>query len=362
MADDISDVRAELRALKEQVRILMTANPLESSSINKGRVRFIGGLLRIDSGGRFELEGTMEGSGAIIWEGTIDQTGSTFLRGPVAITGEDGTLTVDAETLLRGLTRILADLQVEAGGKIVTGNVRIEDGKIYVGAGDEIVIDGATSEIRVGGLTIDPADHDGMITFPNGGQLLAFEGNIELYSADVGGRSSVRVSPDGVGVTLPTADNLTGLQWVGYQGGRLVRVPQNVGGPMGGPLAWPFPPSTVSSEFGPRDAPGQGGSTDHQGIDLAPGAGLPIPAAGSGVVALAGVNGGFGNCVIIDHGNGLRTLYGHMQDTPSVSVGQTVAAGQIIGLVGNTGVSFGAHLHLEVHVNGVPVNPRSKLP
>ncbi len=97
-------------------------------------------------------------------------------------------------------------------------------------------------------------------------------------------------------------------------------------------------------------------------MDFDPGAGTPIPAAGAGTVELAGTNGGYGNCVIIDHGNGLKTLYGHMQSLPSVSVGQAIAAGTIIGAVGNTGVSFGAHLHFEVHVNGSPVNPRTKLP
>ncbi len=72
-----------------------------------------------------------------------------------------------------------------------------------------------------------------------------------------------------------------------------------------------------------------------------------ISASDSGVVSLAGVNGGYGNCVIIDHGNGYYTLYGHMSSI-AVSEGQTVSQGQTVGYVGSTGVSTGPHLHFEI--------------
>lgn len=98
----------------------------------------------------------------------------------------------------------------------------------------------------------------------------------------------------------------------------------------------------------------------HKGIDLSAGCGSPIYAAGPGTVVAAGWNsGGYGNWVNIDHGGGYVTVYGHM---PSGGVlvreGQTVAAGDQIGLEGSTGLSSGCHLHFQLNVNGTPVDPR----
>jgi len=94
----------------------------------------------------------------------------------------------------------------------------------------------------------------------------------------------------------------------------------------------------------------------HTGVDLGCGNGTPIGAAGDGVVVSAGWNGGYGNAVVIDHGNGLATLYGH-QSSLAASPGQRVSTGQTIGYVGSTGYSTGPHLHWEVWVNGTPVDP-----
>jgi LysM repeat protein len=101
----------------------------------------------------------------------------------------------------------------------------------------------------------------------------------------------------------------------------------------------------------------------HLGIDIAGAEGAPVYAADSGVVTLAssGWNGGYGNVVMIDHGNGYATLYGHLSQI-NVGVCQSVGAGQVIGAIGNTGNSFGAHLHFEVRQNGGFVNPWYVLP
>ncbi len=101
----------------------------------------------------------------------------------------------------------------------------------------------------------------------------------------------------------------------------------------------------------------------HLAIDIAAGEGSPIYAADSGVVTMAagGWNGGYGNVVQIDHGNGYSTLYAHLS-VINVSVCQSVGAGQTIGASGNTGNSFGAHLHFEVRLNGGFVNPWYVLP
>ncbi|GAA1468935.1 M23 family metallopeptidase [Microbacterium thalassium] len=99
-------------------------------------------------------------------------------------------------------------------------------------------------------------------------------------------------------------------------------------------------------------------STDHQGYDMAQGCGSTIYAAGPGEVITAGNYQGYGNAVRIDHGEGLVTLYGHMQwGSLRVVVGQQVTAGTPVGAEGNTGKSFGCHLHFEVLKSGTSVDP-----
>ncbi|WP_017902850.1 peptidoglycan DD-metalloendopeptidase family protein [Pseudomonas asplenii] len=102
----------------------------------------------------------------------------------------------------------------------------------------------------------------------------------------------------------------------------------------------------------------------HKGVDYAAPRGTPIKAAGDGKVILAGRRGGYGNTVIIQHGNTYRTLYGHMQGfAKGVQTGSNVKQGQVIGYIGTTGLSTGPHLHYEFQVNGVHVDPLSqKLP
>jgi murein DD-endopeptidase MepM/ murein hydrolase activator NlpD len=102
----------------------------------------------------------------------------------------------------------------------------------------------------------------------------------------------------------------------------------------------------------------------HKGVDYAAPRGTPIKAAGDGKVLLAGRRGGYGNTVIIQHGNTYRTLYGHMQGfAKGVQTGGTVKQGQVIGYIGTTGLSTGPHLHYEFQVNGVHVDPLGqKLP
>lgn len=118
----------------------------------------------------------------------------------------------------------------------------------------------------------------------------------------------------------------------------------------------PCPGATVSSPFGYRDFD----SSFHNGLDLAAGEGTPTYAADAGTVIIAGWSDSAGNWVVIDHGNGFVTKYMH-HSALAVSAGQTVSKGQQVGYVGNTGNSFGAHLHFQVELNGSPVNPQSYL-
>lgn len=94
----------------------------------------------------------------------------------------------------------------------------------------------------------------------------------------------------------------------------------------------------------------------HGGVDLTAPEGTVYRAVHGGTVKLASWWGGFGNAIVIDHGDGVETIYGHSSRL-LVKAGQTVNAGDAIGEIGNTGHSYGSHLHLEVHVNGTPVDP-----
>ena len=130
-----------------------------------------------------------------------------------------------------------------------------------------------------------------------------------------------------------------------------------------GKMTWPVPGYTrISSPFGPRICPFHG-RENHSGVDIARTNGRSIDgaaivAAGPGTVISAGYRGGYGYTVIIDHGNGVTTLYAHQQAGGiKVSNGQSVGGGERIGTVGTTGSSTGPHLHWEVRVNGVPKNP-----
>jgi murein DD-endopeptidase MepM/ murein hydrolase activator NlpD len=101
--------------------------------------------------------------------------------------------------------------------------------------------------------------------------------------------------------------------------------------------------------------------TLHPGIDIGVPTGTPIHAAGSGTVVWCGWMSGYGNLVMIDHHNGLATLYGH-QSRIAASCGEQVVTGQVIGYVGCTGFCTGPHLHFEVRLNGTPVDPLGYLP
>jgi murein DD-endopeptidase MepM/ murein hydrolase activator NlpD len=114
-------------------------------------------------------------------------------------------------------------------------------------------------------------------------------------------------------------------------------------------FAWPVH-GILTSSFGWR------WGRMHEGIDIAVGSGTPVVASASGTVIVAGWMGGYGNLVVVDHGNGIATAYGH-NTSVAVGVGQSVGQGQVIAYSGNTGNSTGPHVHFEVRVNGGAVDP-----
>lgn len=375
--------------LVEAVLGLIRENPFESASVTDGRVRFIRGLLLLDSGARLEGVGTFDWTGPGSIAGDWEVLGGGVIRvGGVLISPVGGGRIMVGQ----GPVGIILD---GGAGTLTMGNVRLEGGKIYIGTGEQqIIIDGATGQIIAGGMVLDPAE-GGSVGFPGGARVMANDGDAGIkiesgsgwtvYVAESGirfggglGQASVTLTPEMLalgakrmqlsaedivlGAPVGSIDEIT--HWLGRTStGETRWVPVAQGGPMGN-LEWPLPPSTVTSEYGPRESPGEGASTFHQGLDFGADEGTPIPSAGAGVVVFAGFDndGGYGNVVVIDHGNGIRSRYAHMYRAPDVATGQAVAPRQILGGVGKTGVSFGDHLHFEIEVNGVRVNPRSKLP
>lgn len=123
---------------------------------------------------------------------------------------------------------------------------------------------------------------------------------------------------------------------------------------------WPVR-GTLTSPFGPRIHPIYGIPSFHTGIDIAVPEGTKVLAADEGTVTFAGWQDGFGLLVVIDHGNGYETYYGHLSKILVVP-GQKVSRGEVVALSGNTGLSTGPHLHFEVRLFGSPVDPQPLLP
>lgn len=353
MATDDPNYSYLLRRL-EAVEQLLRANPLRNAYVGRGMTEwgedstlritdsnlevvgaaFISGLLEVV--GRLSVRGL----GILDVAGLIDLAGRMRIRGGGDITVEDG-----------------GDVVVD-GGQIRAGDIVIRDGKLFVGEN----------------MVLDPTEDGGAALFSNGSKLYSNvtaiglrKGSSSVTIGDtiasllVGGKA-ITVAEDGISLTgVREVTSADGIKWLGItNAGEVVKVAPGVGGP-GGALSWPLPPSTVTSEYGPREVTIEGASAFHEGIDFGVAEGTAIPAAGAGRVTFAGPNGGYGNHVRLDHGGGLVTTYSHMQTMPTVSVGQLVPRGYTLGPVGDTGVSGAPHLHFEVQVNGTPVNPRSKL-
>ena len=222
MVDDTTrKLATAIQNLQREVRRLLSGRWLENAAVRGGRLRFIGGVLRLDSGALLDLIGQwrFRGNGAIT--GDVYSEGKWTQVGDYDFTG-DGDLAGDVD--LSGNFNLT--------GKFESVGIRIEGGKIYVGAGaGQIVIDGATGTITVGGMTIDPAD-GGKVTFPGGAQLRADVGTgIQMQigtvkiSAQAGaitlsvGTRSIGISSGGIRAALPTAPIAS---WPGRAAGDVV--------------------------------------------------------------------------------------------------------------------------------------------
>jgi len=125
------------------------------------------------------------------------------------------------------------------------------------------------------------------------------------------------------------------------------------------PKGWPTK-GWLTSYFGMRKSPFTGKRVMHEGLDIAANTGTPVVATADGIVARVRYSPGYGKMVVIDHGYGYRTIFGHNSKI-LVKAGQRIKRGDLVAKVGNTGRSTGSHLHYELRLNGVPIDPRKTL-
>ncbi len=180
----------------------------------------------------------------------------------------------------------------------------------------------------------------------------------------VGGGTATR-HLENTGPRLSILDELDQLTAVVTEEGDSLRTLERFIGKAGKVLAslpsrWPVR-GPVNSDFGGRSSPWSSSSSEfHSGLDIGATRGTAVFAPAPGTVVFAGQHAEYGVTLVIDHGNDIKTLYGHLTKV-TVAQDQKVQRGQPVGLTGNTGRSSGPHLHYEIQVKGQPVNPRSYL-
>lgn len=153
-------------------------------------------------------------------------------------------------------------------------------------------------------------------------------------------RTSALTGATMVGLTMGLTRNVTTADWIKANSA---------------PNLWPVE-GQVTGSFGERIDPFNGEGAFHSGVDIGSSYGHPIIAPADGVVTVTDTMGGYGKTIMIDHGNGISTRYGHLSGF-AVTAGQHVQRGEVIGYVGESGRSTGPHLHYEVRINDTPVNP-----
>ncbi len=226
----------------------------------------------------------------------------------------------------------------------------VEDQRRLEGQADAALVEAARFHVEVATAQAQvqaQRDAQGRLEDELKGRIVDWQGKVDQFDAAdaqlaalIGERSS-----GGTGGSTGTGGGLAMAA---------VAVPSS--SPTGG-TGYLYPASgDVSSSFGWRRHPVLGTSRLHAGTDIGAYEGSEVWAAQDGTVIFAGWNGGYGNCIMIEHDDGIVTLYGHMSELLA-SEGSRVSRGTTIGLVGSTGLSTGPHLHFETHVGGEPVDP-----
>ena len=177
---------------------------------------------------------------------------------------------------------------------------------------------------------------------------LVTETSDQIHDADVSSsldqlhalRTSALSGATMVGLTMGLTRNATTADWIKANAA---------------PNLWPVD-GPITGSFGERIDPFNGEGAFHSGVDIGSSYGAQIIAPADGIVTFTDVMGGYGKAIMIDHGNGVSTRYGHLSGF-AVTAGQRVHRGDVIGYVGESGRSTGPHLHYEVRINDIPVNP-----
>lgn len=344
MVDDLSDVWKELRALKAEVRQARTSTPFENASVSNGRLRFIGGTLRVDSGGRVEIVGTLQ------------VEGTTQFVGPVTISG---TLDITGDTTVTGDLAVNGPWELNGDGDI-SGDVAL-DGTMTVDGG-QIVVDGNNA------ITIGTQSGVAGLYFDSGAQIASNQGTVILSNSDgtvVGiGNGVVGIQAEKIDVTtLPALPSGTSSQYVVVGAdGILYAASNNGGGDPGNPgtpgdnpggYIYPVNPNawTLGDDFAAHVARGSA----EPGIDWWTSIGTPIWAPGDGTItavqsAYTGATGAYVT-LVTDAGDWFRFLH---LSSPNVTVGSTVSQGDVIAYSGGSGfgspAGYGPHIHVSFAV------------
>lgn len=225
-----------------------------------------------------------------------------------------------------------------------------------VGAKDQLISDAAAAEeVRIEMQRIANIASQALIDAQNAADKAA-EAKVEVDKLVKQEAAALKVAEDDKAEVQKQYDELRAEQI------RIAALSASTGeqGPVDpqatGPLSWPLPGYAAGGGVGSRVHPVYGYRSCHTGVDSGAPRGTPIRAAAAGIVLSTTVSRAYGNMTLINHGDGMVTMYAH-QSRFTVSPGQAVGNQEVIGYVGSTGFSTGPHLHFEVHLNGVPYNP-----
>jgi cytoskeletal protein CcmA (bactofilin family) len=204
MADDVDRLIARLEDYERRLKALETSPLLKNASVSEGRLRFIGGLLRVDAGGRVEIVGTLQVDGTSTVTGQFNVDGPFNLAGDGSITGQltiSGPVDITGDVDLTGVMTVTGDIEVTGAGRIKVGDVLIEDGKITAG---NVVVE--PNKITIGTGSQQATLEDGEFTLSNGAKL-----KVGL----TGGGTAIGLVPPGGGVDISANGSIAWMRGIG---------------------------------------------------------------------------------------------------------------------------------------------------
>lgn len=349
MVDDLSDVLKKLRVLQERVRQLENAIPLENASVTDGRVRFIGGTLRVDSGGRVEIVGTLDVQGTASVSGPLTISGELDVTGPATISES---LHVGGNTTIDGTLDIGAETTLDSSLTVVEGGSVTVDGDLPVTL--ESVTNGGVSTAS---MTFPGARIVGLRS--GGGEGLAIGPASGSFVKD----PMFFVLDDKVGVSATPLPSGTAAKYLVVTGDGFIHTASSGGGgdpdpgdpPAGNPdgYIWPADPAVygISDNFAAHVARGSA----EPGVDVMTPVGAPLWAPGAGTIIAvqnspAGATGRYVTLVTTE-GDWFRFLH---NSSVVVTAGQTVEQAQLLAYTGGSGFGseayYGPHTHISFKV------------